>query len=140
MQLEFKSREFLRSLQRWHFCRSIVGHVCPQRLVDAKEQVNHTLAQGVFKVIVVVTPDRSDQLWDRVHKRLLVLLELGMVRYTATVLDADVVSHSVVHAHDRVEQRRFQVSGRDAVRDAKLAQLAQKHLEADHCLSEVSPI
>ena len=84
--------------------------------------------------------DRSDQLGDRVHERFLIFLELGVVRYTPTVLHTDNIAHGVVHVHYGVEKGRLEVGWGDAMCHTEFAQLPQKNFEANHGLSEVSPV
>ena len=74
MQLEFKSWVILEPLDRGHLSDPVDVDKGSIRLVDTEEEIDHGLAERVLKVVVIVTTDRSDQLWNRVHERLLVLL------------------------------------------------------------------
>ena len=105
VKLQLKAWKFLRSLECRHLLLSIVLHVSPIRLVYTKEQVDHALPQRIFEVVVVVPTHRSDQLRNRVHEGLLILLQLRVVSNAASILHTDEVTHRIVHAHHRIEKR-----------------------------------
>ena len=63
-----------------------------------------------------------------------------MVRYGATILHADTVTHQIIHVQDQVEKCRFQVRWRDTIGHSKFGKLAQQHFKSDHSLCKIRSI
>ena len=64
MKLQLNGWIILDPLQGWHLLLAIDVYDRLVRLIDAKKEVDHALAERVLEIVVVVATHGCDQLWN----------------------------------------------------------------------------